>query len=506
MLRGWLLAVFSTLPLGCIAANPYEIFGVIDGGASPDAGPRRDAGADLDGGPDTDDAGTPDAGCTVSAEVCDGDDDDCNGIVDDGCPYYFGRPSPVVLGGDVGLIRSPYLSADGQRLYYVTRAGGVGRVVVAERSGIDARFEPPAVVSGVDLSTYDVFDVSLTVDELEIFVTALSLGSTGVALFRAARSSRGASFGPMSSVFSPALSQQQTGVGVSPDGGELFFAIATGATGWRIMRALRSTDGGGFEAPVPIVLPSYEVHDMTPRISDDGMRLFFSRANVDEYSQRLVVAERRSLGGLEFGAPTNIAELMPPTSRDATNYAFVSERTGEIFFTSRRAWSAATEGAWRARLCRDAACVEERIACPSGMTSPDFRHCYFLALETATTDVAEAQAACDAAGAELVSIHSDAERALVQSFVPLSTDPAVVRAIWLGASDAATEGTFEWSTGEPLVYTAWYPGEPNDFEGQQDCAVQIVVNTEFNTFWDDSNCAVAEYAASVLCETELWPW
>jgi hypothetical protein len=33
---------------------------------------------------------------------------------------------------------------------------------------------------------------------------------------------------------------------------------------------------------------------------------------------------------------------------------------------------------------------------------------------------------------------------------------------WLGASDSQNEGEWKWVTGEPVVYSNWYPGEPND--------------------------------------------
>jgi hypothetical protein len=39
---------------------------------------------------------------------------------------------------------------------------------------------------------------------------------------------------------------------------------------------------------------------------------------------------------------------------------------------------------------------------------------------------------------------------------------------WIGLTDAQTEGTFVWDSGEPLVYASFCPGEPNDFGGLED--------------------------------------
>ncbi len=54
----------------------------IDGGAEPtDSGPGVDAGPGTDAGPETD------AGCVPATEECNGEDDDCDGMVDEGFDF-----------------------------------------------------------------------------------------------------------------------------------------------------------------------------------------------------------------------------------------------------------------------------------------------------------------------------------------------------------------------------------------------------------------------------------
>ncbi len=40
--------------------------------------------------------------------------------------------------------------------------------------------------------------------------------------------------------------------------------------------------------------------------------------------------------------------------------------------------------------------------------------------------------------------------------------------LWLGGTDSATEGTWEWVTGEAFNFTVWASGEPNNL-GNEDC-------------------------------------
>jgi parallel beta-helix repeat protein len=58
----------------------------------------------------------------------------------------------------------------------------------------------------------------------------------------------------------------------------------------------------------------------------------------------------------------------------------------------------------------------------------------------------------------LVTITSAFENALVGSFRGANQD---LRG-WIGLTDEVTEGTFQWITGEPLVYTNWNSGEPSN--------------------------------------------
>ena len=71
----------------------------------------------------------------------------------------------------------------------------------------------------------------------------------------------------------------------------------------------------------------------------------------------------------------------------------------------------------------------------------------------------QAQAEARSLGGNLVTINAAAEEAwLKQTF-------GENEGFWIGLNDIDTENQFEWVSGEPLTYTNWAPGEPNDGGG-----------------------------------------
>jgi hypothetical protein len=71
-------------------------------------------------------------------------------------------------------------------------------------------------------------------------------------------------------------------------------------------------------------------------------------------------------------------------------------------------------------------------------------------------------------------------------------------ALWIGGSDAESEGTWYWiETGKNIDYNlAWLPNEPNDMQGTQNCIT--LTKARYGTgFWDRA-CHKEEH---FLCQT-----
>lgn len=92
------------------------------------------------------------------------------------------------------------------------------------------------------------------------------------------------------------------------------------------------------------------------------------------------------------------------------------------------------------------------------------------------------QASAQAYGGNLVTINSEAENNFV------ATNFAPTYNVWIGLNDMAIESQWVWASQEPVSYTNWNPGEPNNMGGE-DCAIMYHANrpTAAKT-WNDITC------------------
>ncbi|MBI3519122.1 MAG: gliding motility-associated C-terminal domain-containing protein [Bacteroidetes bacterium] len=108
----------------------------------------------------------------------------------------------------------------------------------------------------------------------------------------------------------------------------------------------------------------------------------------------------------------------------------------------------------------------------------------------------QAQAYAQTFGANLISVQSASENTdLVQA---LSNQGFSSNVIWIGFSDAITEGSFVWYDGSPISYTNWAAGEPNNAGGNENCT-QIYTDGS----WNDLNCS--GYNSMSVIEVNLCP-
>ncbi|XP_048579859.1 uncharacterized protein LOC5521691 isoform X2 [Nematostella vectensis] len=129
--------------------------------------------------------------------------------------------------------------------------------------------------------------------------------------------------------------------------------------------------------------------------------------------------------------------------------------------------------------------------CPVGWKrSPDGNVCYGLILDKKTWP--DARDSCRAQGAELASIHTGWESALVTSLLVTSWDAGDV---WIGLTDTNQRGMYRWTDGSPVDWTHWWNGEPNDRGITGSCVrATMTVSSRDWMYWVDSDCTENSHA------------
>ena len=93
----------------------------------------------------------------------------------------------------------------------------------------------------------------------------------------------------------------------------------------------------------------------------------------------------------------------------------------------------------------------------------------------------QAEANSVALGGNLVTVNDSGENLWLTSLVPPWVDNGIGGA-WIGFSDAVLEGNWVWSSGQPVTFTYWSPGQPANWWGDQDYAIMGQSGP-----WDDVN-------------------
>ena len=126
--------------------------------------------------------------------------------------------------------------------------------------------------------------------------------------------------------------------------------------------------------------------------------------------------------------------------------------------------------------------ADDGVGCPDCDELWRGGHRYLVCLHERT--FVDARAHCQAFGSDLVIPNTAGE------LVWLRDAHEAMRwgRAWLGVSDVAEEGTFVTIDGEPLAWSQWAAGEPNDWQGHaegggEDCAQLLA-----NGLWNDMPC------------------
>jgi hypothetical protein len=376
-------------------------------------------------------------------------DEDRDGRIDEGCPFYLGALHPVLAAMPVdddvlGGVR--YGAADvtnnATRLFTTPVVDGVSRneILVFRRGSVREPFAPETQIVLAEAPSA----VSATEDGTQLFVEIGNAVHTHVYTWSGGAPSLVATFEAFGDPY------------VRRDGRELFLSRAGS-----VYSTLRS-ETGGWSMPKLVSLGRF------PALSEDGLTLYLTQAGELRALHRVSLdavfegtSERPEFGRLEG------ALLVRPVH---------AVRSRELFFSLQSATGldvpalGPTRAAlFRAEVCRDAPCAPYMMPC-TGLRSEDGLHCYE---GRATSTYADALTQC-AAPAHLVSMHSVVESQQVAMAFPDA---------WLG-----TRGR-RWESGEPFLFSL----------------AHIAEDTCLVSSGDVWNAAVCTSTHQALCETDWWP-
>ncbi|XP_072020262.1 macrophage mannose receptor 1-like [Amphiura filiformis] len=163
----------------------------------------------------------------------------------------------------------------------------------------------------------------------------------------------------------------------------------------------------------------------------------------------------------------------------------------EMFFST-RGWNDMACDYYRSWVCKIPKGVvpittPAPSAYPSCPSDPDWvlrgDYCYyFSSISDDRRGWTDANGYCMDYGGYLVSIHSDDENAFIYDMTTRVYDDYI--AYWLGIRTYSAGGKYSWSDGSPLDYIKWQEGEPNDFNGEEQCGEYYATDAN----WNDINC------------------
>ncbi len=116
----------------------------------------------------------------------------------------------------------------------------------------------------------------------------------------------------------------------------------------------------------------------------------------------------------------------------------------------------------------------------------------YMFCDTATTWTA-AQSACATYGYHLATVTSTVEDNWILSVANATYVSTTDGFWWIGLNDRASEGAWVWEDGTPVTYTRWNAGEPNN-SGDEDCTQLL-----WGTHWNDWPCGLV---STYVCEAD----
>ena len=187
----------------------------------------------------------------------------------------FGAPRLVVglrSAGATDFDTSPFLTNNGQAIYFASDRSGAGDILIATRIGTDSFGDVKPVPGVVNTATDFEGAPFLTPDGLSLF---FARGVNNEALFVATRASTTAAFAQPAPLTGLGTAQYQGDPFVTANGQTLYFTNSVSGATFDIFRAARGGDGA-FGNAARVMELSFGPKNSRPTLPDDELTIYFT--------------------------------------------------------------------------------------------------------------------------------------------------------------------------------------------------------------------------------------
>lgn len=136
--------------------------------------------------------------------------------------------------------------------------------------------------------------------------------------------------------------------------------------------------------------------------------------------------------------------------------------------------------------------------CPPNWVASE-TSCYYVD-NTRTRRMSDAREKCRQMEGDIAMIRSAYENQFIFNLVEKTRGIPEHWGVWIGLQRKA-DGSFQWVDESPLGYSKWYPGEPNDTGGREDCGHMGTSGGG----WNDSPCDW-EVEPAFVCQMPKRDW
>lgn len=141
--------------------------------------------------------------------------------------------------------------------------------------------------------------------------------------------------------------------------------------------------------------------------------------------------------------------------------------------------------------------------CPGDWTEdPSTGSCYKILNEKMLWETARLKCASLNPNARLVEISSSQENQFVKGLFSQAPES---NGFWMGANDIKTEDSWVWTDETPVNFTDWWYNEPNNYDGDEDCAMWRRWWTNGDFKWNDAPCNGRYGTFAAVCEIQGSP-